>query len=139
MRDDPRANLKWLERELLSGEERPQTAVKPGEILYEDPGDLLDRVDALLSDEPEIPVFVSSRKKSKAARRESAAQTAPKFDESAAVPVKTRKQLRAEAVQRKAEQKRSGVNRSIKGLVLLAALELLGILAVLGWWLQWLI
>lgn len=139
MRDDPGKNLKWLEQELLTAEERPQTAPKPGEIAYEDPGDLLERVDALLAEEPEIPVFVTGRRKSKADRTAAAVRSAPKFDESAAVPVKTRKQLQADAKQRKAEKKKAGVNRNIKGLVFLAALELLGILAVLGWWLQWLI
>ena len=96
-------------------------------------------MDALLAEDPEIPVFVSSRRRTKADRRTVAAQAAPKFDEKAAVPVKTRRQLRAEAIQQKAERKKSGVNRNIKGLVFLAALEVLGILAVLGWWLQWLI
>ena len=139
MRDDPSKNLKWLEQELLSAEERPQIAVKPGEIAYEDPGDLLERVDALLADEPEIPVFVGSRRKTKAARATAAVKAVPRFDESAAVPVKTRKQLRQDARQRKAAKKKAGVNRNIKGLILLAAMELLGILAVLGWWLQWLI
>lgn len=140
MRDNPGKNLKWLEQELLAAEERPQVAPKPGEITYEEPDDLLQRVDALLADEPEIPVFVSKRKSTKASRAAAAkVQAAPQFDESAAIPVKTRKQLKEEARQKKAARKKAGVNRSIKDLTLLAALELLGILAIIGWWLQWLI
>ena len=140
MRDDPGKNLKWLEQELQAAEQRPQVAPKPGEILYEDPDDLLQRVDALLADEPEIPVFAKKQKHTKASRAAgSRVQPAPKFDESAAIPVKTRKQLRAEARQQKAARKKAGVNRNIKDLTLLAALELLGILAIIGWWLQWLI
>ena len=140
MRDDPSKNLKWLEQELLASEQRPQVAPKPGEILYEDPDDLLRRVDALLADEPEIPAFAKKQKSTKAFRAASSrVQPAPKFDESAAVPVKTRKQLRAEARQQKAARKKAGVNRNIKDLTLLAALELLGILVIIGWWLQWMI
>ena len=97
-------------------------------------------MDALLADEPEIPVFVGKRKNTKAARAAAAkVQPTPPFDESAAIPVKTRKQLKKEARQQKAARKKSGVNRNIKDLTLLAALELLGILAIIGWWLQWLI
>lgn len=140
MRDNPGKNLKWLEQELQAAEQRPQVAPKPGEILYEKPDDLLQRVDALLADEPEIPVFAKKQKHTKASRAAaSRVQSAPKFDESAAIPVKTRKQLRAEARQQKAARKKAGVNRNIKDLTLLAALELLGILAIIGWWLQWLI
>ena len=140
MRDDPGKNLKWLEQELLAAEERPQVAPKPGEIIYEQPDDLLRQVDALLAEDPEIPVFVGKRKTTKASRAAAAkVQPAPQFDESAAIPVKTRKQLKEEAHQRKAARKKAGVNRNIKDLTLLAALELLGILAIIGWWLQWLI
>jgi len=139
MRDDPRKNLKWLEQELLSAEERPQVFVKSGDITYEAPDDLLRQVDELLAEDPQIPAFMGTRRKSKAARATAAVQTAPRFDESAAIPVKTRKQLRRDAKQQKAARKKAGVNRNIRGLMLLAALELLGILAVLGWWLQWLI
>ena len=140
MRDDPKKNLKWLEQELLAAEERPRVAPKPGEISYEEPDDLLQRVDALLAEEPEIPAFVGKRKRTKASR--AAAEkvaAAPTLDESAAIPVKTKKQLRQEAKQRKAAKKKAGVNNNIRGLKVLACLELLGILAIIGWWLQWLI
>jgi len=139
MRDDPRKNLKWLEQELLAAEKRPQVASKSGEIIYENPDDLLQRVDALLAEEPEIPAFVEKTRKTRAFRAAVAVQTAPRFDESAAVPVKTGKQLRQEKKQQKLARKKAGVNRNIKGLILLAVLELLGILVILGWWLQWLI
>lgn len=140
MQDDPGKNLKWLEQELQATEQYPQVAPKPGEIIYEKPDDLLQRVDALLADEPEIPVFAKKQRNTKASRTAaSRIQQTPKFDESAAIPVKTRKQLRAEARQQKAARKKAGVNRNIKDLSLLAALELLGILLIIGWWLQWLI
>ncbi len=135
MRDDPKKNLKWLEQELLAAEDRPQVTLRPGQITYEEPDDLLQRVDALLAEDPEIPAFVG-RKKTKASRTAAArASAAPALDESAAIPVKTKKQLRRE----KAAGKKAGVNRNIRGLVFLAVLELLGILAIIGWWLQWLI
>ncbi len=140
MRDNPGKNLKWLEQELLAAEERPQVAPRPGEISYEEPDDLLQRVDALLAEEPEIPAFVGKRKHTKATRAAAAgAPAAPALDENAAVPVKTKKQLHAEAKQRKAEKAKAGVNNNIRGLTFLAVLELLGILAIIGWWLQWLI
>ncbi len=140
MRDDPGKTLKWLEQELLAAEERPKVAPKPGEISYEEPDDLLQRVDALLAEEPEIPVFVGKRKSTKASRAAAENHSAaPAFDESAAIPVKTKKQLRADAKQHKAEKKKAGVNNNIKDLKILACLELLGILAIIGWWLQWLI
>ena len=136
----PRKSLKWLEQQLLAAEDRPCAAPKPGDVTYEEPDDLLQRVDALLADEPEIPVFAKKQKHTKASRAAaSRVQPAPKFDESAAIPVKTRKQLKAEARKQKAARKKAGVNRNIKDLTLLAALELLGILAIIGWWLQWLI
>ena len=139
MGDDPRKNLKWLEQELLAAEERPSVSPKSDEIGYEDPGELLKRVDDLLAEETEIPAFLEKRRKTKAVRAAAAVQKAPRFDESAAVPVKTGKQLRQEKKQQKLARKKAGVNRNIKGLTLLAALELLGILVILGWWLQWLI
>ena len=126
--------------ELLAAEHRPLVDPKPGEVIYEKPDNLLQKVDALLADEPDIPVFAKKQKHTKASRAAaSRVQPAPKFDESAAIPVKTRKQLRSEARQQKAARKKAGVNRNIKDLTLLAALELLGIFVIIGWWLQWLI
>lgn len=140
MVDDPRKNLKWLEQELLSAEERPHFAPRPGEIAYESPEELLQRVDALLAEEPEIPAFVGKQRKTKASRAAAVRhQAIPALDEHAAITVKTKKQLRQEARQRKAARKKAGVNRNIRGLVFLAVLEVLGILAIIGWWLQWLV
>ena len=49
----------------------------------------------LLADEPEIPVFAKKQKSTKAFRAASSrVQPAPKFDESAAIPVKTGKDIR---------------------------------------------
>ncbi len=140
MADNPGKNLKWLEQELLAAEDRPQVAPKPGEITYEEPDDLLQRVDALLAEDPEIPAFVGKRRNSKASRAAASKKSAaPQFDESAAIPVKTKKQLREDARQRKAAKKKAGVNNNITDLKILAVLELLGILAIIGWWLQWMI
>jgi len=128
MGDDPRKNLKWLEQELLE-EEAPQ-------VFAGEDDDLLSRVDALL-EEPsaeEAPAgsFGSGSRGAKAERKHIARQ----FDESAAVLTKTKRQLRKEAKQRKIAEKRSAVNRNLKGLVFLALLEIIGILCILGWWLQ---
>ena len=126
MRDDPRRNLKWMEQQLLKEE---------ATFLPED-DDLLRRVDALIDETPpeDKPVGNFSRK-SKGARAEQA-HIRQQFDESAAVLTKTKQQLRREARLRKTAEKKSGVNRNIKGLVFLAILECIGILAILGWWLQ---
>jgi len=127
MRDDPRKNLKWLEQELLNEE-------SPGHFASED-DDLMRRVDALITENPEEAPVGNFSRKSKGARKEQA-HVASQFDEGAAVLTKTKKQLRREAKLRKQAEKKANVNHNIKGLVFLAILECLGILAILGWWLQ---
>ena len=124
MRDDPHRNLKWLERELLDAE-------RPAQYLDET-AELLSRVDQLLEDDPEPPVFVRNRKKPTRGERMEQSHISQQFDPSAAVLTKTRRQLRKEA----RAQKKANVNRNIKGLVVLAVLEIIGILCILGWWLQ---
>ena len=124
MRDDPRRNLKWMEQQLQETD--------PIDPYMDETAELLARVDLALEEEPEPPVFVQkSRKKTKGQQAEEA-HIAKQFDESAAVLTKTRKQLRREA----RLQKKANINRNIKGLVFLAILEIIGILAILGWWLQ---
>ena len=129
MRDDPRNNLKWLEQELLAAE-RPAA---PKEIT-DDTAELLAQVDDLLDDlsEPEPPVFVQKRKRQTMGEKAERQHISRQFDEDAAVLTKTKGQLRKE----KRKQKRESVNRNIKGLVVLAVLELIGIACILGWWLQ---
>ena len=129
MRDDPRNNLKWLEQELLAAE-RPAA---PKEIT-DDTAELLAQVDDLLDDlsEPELPVFVQKGKRQTMGEKAERQHISRQFDEDAAVLTKTRGQLRKE----KRKQKRESVNRNIKGLVVLAVLEIIGILCILGWWLQ---
>ena len=127
MRDDPRKNLKWLEQELLR-EEAPQSFASEED-------DLLRRVDALIEDAPEEAPLGNFSRNSKGARKEQA-HIAAQFDEGAAVLTKTKKQLRREEKLRKLEEKKANVNHNIKGLVFLAFLEVLGILAILGWWLH---
>ena len=129
MRDDPRNNLKWLEQELLAAE-RPAA---PKEIT-DDTAELLAQVDDLLDDlsEPEPPVFVQKGKRQTMGEKAERQHISRQFDEDAAVLTKTRGQLRKE----KRKQKRESVNRNIKGLVVLAVLEIIGIACILGWWLQ---
>ena len=128
MRDDPRRNLKWLEQQLQESD-----AIDP---YIDETAELLARVDLALEEEPEQPELVKkSRKKTKGEKAERA-NIAKQFDESAAVLTKTKKQLRREAKLQKKAQKKASINRNIKGLVFLAVLEVIGILAILGWWLQ---
>ena len=129
MRDDPRNNLKWLEQELLAAE-RPAA---PKEIT-DDTAELLAQVDDLLDDlsEPEPPVFVQKGKRQTMGEKAERQHISRQFDEDAAVLTKTKGQLRKE----KRKQKRESVNRNIKGLVVLAVLEIIGILCILGWWFQ---
>lgn len=128
MRDDPRRTLKWMEQELLSAE--------APDIYMDETAELLAMADLVLEEDPEPPVFVQkTRKKTKGEKIEEA-HISRQFDESAAVLTKTKKQLRREAKLRKQAEKKANINHNIKGLVFLAILEVLGILAILGWWLQ---
>ena len=128
MRDDPRRNLKWLEQQLQESE--------PMDPYMDETAELFARIDLALEEDPEPPVFVpKSRKKTKGEMAEQA-HIGKQFDESAAVLTKTKKQLRREAKLQKKARKKASINRNIKGLVFLAVLELMGILAILGWWLQ---
>ena len=124
MRDDPRRNLKWMEQQLQETD--------PIDPYMDETAELLARVDLALEEEPEPPVFVQKSRKKTRGQQAEEAHIAKQFDESAAVLTKTRKQLRREA----RLQKKPNINRNIKGLVFLAILEIIGILAILGWWLQ---
>ena len=117
MVDDPRKNLKWLEQQLLEAEAPLRS---PAEEIQLPP--------------EERPVGNFTRR-SKGARAE-LARTGQTLEESAAMFTKTRRQLRREEKKRKLAAKKDPVNRSLKGLVCLAVLECIGILAILGWWLQ---
>ena len=127
MRDDPRKNLKWLEQQLLQ-EEAPQRVTTQTE-------DLLARADAALGLDPEESPLGNFSRKSRGAKAEQA-HVRHQFDESAAVVPKTKKQLRKEAKQATAAEKKAAVNHKLKDLVFLAVLEIIGILCILGWWLQ---
>ncbi len=128
MGNDLQETLKWMERQLLEED-------SPGKVATEDEI-LMERVDALIDAfAQEEPVVGNFSRKSKGARAEQA-HIRQQFDESAAVLTKTKRQLRREAKLRKKAEQKANVNRSIKGLVFLAILECLGILAILGWWLQ---
>lgn len=140
MHDDPRRNLKWLEQELLAEESLHRDFSNLPDKDYHKDEDLLELVDTLIGEEetPEPPVRNFANNYGRPSKGERAARVqAPKgLEESAYVPVKTKKQLRREEKQRRIAEKKSGVNRNIKGLVFLAILEVLGILSILGWWLQ---
>ena len=122
MFDDPGQNLKWLEEELLAAEEAEAPEEDPeeyGEDFYEDTPDpdedWLEEVDALLA--PEKP---ARRRRHPAVDYTRTVYDDEELDEDAAVfdddpPPK-----------------------GIGGLLILAILEVLGILAVVGWWLKWL-
>ena len=145
MRDDPRRNLKWLERELLAEEEVFRNFSSLPEMDPEEEEDLLDLVDMYLEEdqeeeeEPPVRNFANNYGREPKSLQAERAYAAAHFDEQAAVPVKTKKELRREAKQRKKEEKKASVNRNLKDLVFLAVLECIGILAIIGWWLQWLI
>ena len=122
MRNDPQYNLKWMEQELLELE-RP--AAPAG--ISEDTAQLLAQVDHLLTDleDPEPPAFARKRKKQTKSEWVERQSISRQFDPSAAVLTKTKR-----------KQKKDSVNRNIRDLVVLAILEIIGILCILGWWLQ---
>ena len=128
MRDDPRENVKWMQQQLMDTEGPRHAAIE------ED--DLIARVDALLEDfaEEEQPIgnFSHTSRGAHAERSHIYQQ----FDPSSAVLTKTKKQLHREEKQKKQAEKKASVNRSVGGLFFLAILECIGILAILGWWLQ---
>ena len=140
MRDDPGKNLKWLEQELLSEDTIHRDFSRLPDPEYQKDEELLELVDMLIGEEepePQPPVRNFANHYGRKAKAEQVQQTyMPKLDKSAAVLTKTRGQLRREARKQKIADKKSGVNRNITGLVFLAVLECLGILAILGWWLQ---
>ena len=120
MQDDPRKNLQWLQQQLLEEE-----GFTPG-FQQEGPS----------GREPEPELLRRPRTGTTRGQRAEQAYLKAHFDESAAVLTKTRKQLRREEKQRKLEKKKSNVNRKLADLVILAVLECIGILWLLGWWLQ---
>ena len=132
MFDDPRKNLQWLEEELLAEEEEESE-----EALDEEFDDLMDRADDLLDvDEvsPHTRGFAFSRpKKNPAVDFSRMVYDDEVFDEDAAVLAEDPPRRRGRKTE--AAPKKKGIN----GLVFLAFLEVLGILAIIGWWLRWLI
>ena len=141
MYDDPGRNLKWLEQELLAEDRVHRDFSKLPDPEYHEDGDLLELVDILIGEdeaepEPLLRNFANNYgQKTKGARVEQTYRNRYP-EEVTAVLTKTKKQLRREAKQQTRAQKKAGVNRRLWDLVLLAILECLGILAILGWWLQ---
>ena len=137
MRDDPQKNLKWLERELLAEDTIHRDFSRLPDTEYHEDDDLLELVDLLIGEEeaeenPPVRNVIGGHGPLPKSIRAERAHTRNTFDESAAVLTKTRRQLRRE----KQADKKAAVNRKIGGLVCLAAAECIGILAILGWWLQ---
>ena len=137
MRDDPHKNLKWLEQELLAEDTIHRDFSRLPNPEYQKDEDLLELVDILIGEdaaEPEPPVrnFANHYGGTAKSVRAEQAHIRQQFDPSAAVLTKTGKQLRSEKI----AEKKANVNRNLKDLVFLAILECIGILAILGWWLQ---
>ena len=129
MHDDPRKNLQWLQQQLLE-EEAPANA--SFFVPDEDDVDLITRNDILLEEDPDpSPVTRRGKRLSTGQRIQQARQNSG-VEEDAAVFTQTRKQLRREAKRKK----KANVNRKLADLVFLALLEIIGILCILGWWLQ---
>ena len=137
MHDDPRNHLKWLEQELLAEDTIHRDFSRLPNPEYQKDEDLLELVDMLIGEEetdPEPPVRNFANRYGSTAKsvRAEQAHIRQQFDPSAAVLTKTGKQLRREKI----AEKKANVNRNLKDLVFLAILECIGILAILGWWLQ---
>ena len=137
MRDDPHKNLKWLEQELLAEDTIHRDFSRLPNPEYQKDEDLLELVDILIGEDaadPEPPVrnFANHYGGTAKSVRAEQAHIRQQFDPSAAVLTKTGKQLRSEKI----AEKKANVNRNLKDLVFLAILECIGILAILGWWLQ---
>ena len=137
MGDHPGKNLKWLEQELLAEDTIHRDFSRLPNPEYQKDEDLLELVDILIGEdtaEPELPVrnFANHYGGTAKSVRAEQAHIRQQFDPSAAVLTKTGKQLRSEKI----AEKKANVNRNLKDLVFLAILECIGILAILGWWLQ---
>ena len=137
MGDHPGKNLKWLEQELLAEDTIHRDFSRLPNPEYQKDEDLLELVDMLIGEEetdPEPPVRNFANRYGSTAKsvRAEQAHIRQQFDPSAAVLTKTGKQLRREKI----AEKKANVNRNLKDLVFLAILECIGILAILGWWLQ---
>ena len=137
MGDHPGKNLKWLEQELLAEDTIHRDFSKLPNPEYQKDEDLLELVDILIGEDaadPEPPVrnFANHYGGTAKSVRAEQAHIRQQFDPSAAVLTKTGKQLRSEKI----AEKKANVNRNLKDLVFLAILECIGILAILGWWLQ---
>jgi hypothetical protein len=137
MGDHPGKNLKWLEQELLAEDTIHRDFSRLPNPEYQKDEDRLELVDILIGEdtaEPEPPVRNFANRYGSTAKsvRAEQAHIRQQFDPSAAVLTKTGKQLRSEKI----AEKKANVNRNLKDLVFLAILECIGILAILGWWLQ---
>ena len=119
MFDDPRRELNRLQQELLVEEEEEEYE----EVSEED--DLADILEMLHRDNPRQPAY---REDAEAVEEEEDWQE--DWEEDYEDETQDSRTLYRERPRRK---------KGIRGLVILACLELLGIMLILGWWLLWLI
>lgn len=135
MFDDPHKQLKWMEQELLAAETEEEGYQEEDfdeafEETAEDYDDdqLINMVNELIREEPggfRNPAVDFSR----------TIYADEEFDEDASVTATKAQKRQKKTAKKEAPQK----NTNIRGLVFLACLEILGILAIIGWWLRWLI
>lgn len=158
MFDDPSRELRRLEEELLAEEEEEEEFAQSEEDAYgeydeffdeEDLNNALygsdqgwvDNLDELLSEEPEVrnhangygtrmeaPRKKASRATKKKEKKAKKAKKAPVYEE------EEYEQLDEDAAVFDEDYEEKGIG----GLVFLAILEIIGILAVVLWWIQWL-
>ena len=160
MFDDPRRELRRLEEELLAEEEEeeefaPSEDEKYGDYdeffdeddlnnaLYGSDQGWVDNLDELLSEEPEVRNHANGYgTRMQVPQKKISQKQAPKKKEKKAKKAKKTpvyeeeeyEELDEDAAVFDEDYKEKGIG----GLVFLAILEIIGILAVVRWWIQWL-
>lgn len=160
MFDDPRRELRRLEEELLAEEEEeeefaPSEEEEYGEYdeffdeddlnnaLYGSDQGWVDNLDELLSEEPEVRNHANGygTRMQAPQKKISQKQTSQKKEKKAKKAKKTpvyEEEEYEELDENAAVFDDQPKEKGIGGLVFLAILEMIGILAVVRWWIQWL-
>ncbi|HIR30618.1 MAG TPA: hypothetical protein IAB83_01215 [Candidatus Faecousia faecavium] len=155
MFDDPSRELRRLEEELLAEEEEEEEFEQSEEdeygeydeffdeedlnnALYGSDQGWVDNLDELLSEEPEVRNHANGYGTRMEAPRKKASQASKKKEKKAkkrsVYEEEEYEQLDEDAAVFDDDYKEKGIG----GLVFLAILEIIGILAVVRWWIQWL-